>query len=49
MCTRARPYGRAGRCGFGGWGVIDMSREFEMSMMGELQFFLELQIKQSKE
>jgi hypothetical protein len=27
----------------------DMSREFEMSMMGELQFFLMLQIKQSKE
>jgi hypothetical protein len=27
----------------------DMSREFEMSMMGELQFFLWLQIKQSKE
>jgi hypothetical protein len=27
----------------------DMSREFEMSMMGELQFFLALQIKQSKE
>jgi hypothetical protein len=27
----------------------DMSREFEMSMMGELQFLLELQIKQSKE
>jgi hypothetical protein len=27
----------------------DMSSEFEMSMMGELQFFLELQIKQSKE
>jgi hypothetical protein len=26
-----------------------MSREFEMSMMGELQFFLNLQIKQSKE
>jgi hypothetical protein len=25
----------------------DMSREFEMSMMGELQFFLGLQIKQS--
>jgi hypothetical protein len=25
-----------------------MSREFEMSMMGELQFFLGLQIKQSK-
>jgi hypothetical protein len=23
----------------------DMSREFEMSMMGELQFFLRLQIK----
>jgi hypothetical protein len=23
----------------------DMSREFEMSMMGELQFFLGLQIK----
>jgi hypothetical protein len=27
----------------------DMSREIEMSMMGELQFFLRLQIKQSKE
>jgi hypothetical protein len=27
----------------------DMSREYEMSMMGELQFFLGLQIKQSKE
>jgi hypothetical protein len=27
----------------------DMSREFEMSMMGELQFFLGLQIKQSKQ
>jgi hypothetical protein len=27
----------------------DMSREFEMSMMGELQFFLGLQLKQSKE
>jgi hypothetical protein len=27
----------------------DMNREFEMSMMGELQFFLRLQIKQSKE
>jgi hypothetical protein len=27
----------------------DMSREFEMSMMCELQFFLGLQIKQSKE
>jgi hypothetical protein len=27
----------------------DMSREFEMSMMGELQFFLRLQIKQSME
>jgi hypothetical protein len=26
-----------------------MSREFEMSMMGELQFFLGLQIKQLKE
>jgi hypothetical protein len=26
-----------------------MSREFEMSVMGELQFFLGLQIKQSKE
>jgi hypothetical protein len=25
--------------------VEDMSREFEMSMMGELQFFLRLQIK----
>jgi hypothetical protein len=21
MCTRARPYGRVGRCGFGGQGV----------------------------
>jgi hypothetical protein len=29
--------------------AADMSREFEMSMMGELQFFLELQIKKSKE
>jgi hypothetical protein len=27
----------------------DMSREFQMSMMGELQFFLGQQIKQSKE
>jgi hypothetical protein len=27
----------------------DMSSKFEMSMMGELQFFLGLQIKQSKE
>jgi hypothetical protein len=27
----------------------DMSKEFEMSMTGELQFFLRLQIKQSKE
>jgi hypothetical protein len=27
----------------------NMSREFEMSMMGELQFFLGLQIQQSKE
>jgi hypothetical protein len=27
----------------------DMSRKFEMNMMGELQFFLRLQIKQSKE
>jgi hypothetical protein len=27
----------------------DMSREFEMRMMSELQFFLGLQIKQSKE
>jgi hypothetical protein len=27
----------------------DMSREFKMSMMGKLQFFLGLQIKQSKE
>jgi hypothetical protein len=26
--------------------VDDMSREFEMSMMGELQFFLGLQINQ---
>jgi hypothetical protein len=29
--------------------VEDMRREFVMSMMGELQFFLGLQIKQSKE
>jgi hypothetical protein len=29
--------------------VEDRSREFEMNMMGELQFFLGLQIKQSKE
>jgi hypothetical protein len=29
--------------------VEDMSKEFEMSMMGELQFFLGLQIKQAKE
>jgi hypothetical protein len=29
--------------------VEDMSRQFEMSMIGELQFFLGLQIKQSKE
>jgi hypothetical protein len=29
--------------------VEDMSREFDMSMMGELQFFLRPQIKQSKE
>jgi hypothetical protein len=29
--------------------VDDMSREFEMSVMGELQFFPGLQIKQSKE
>jgi hypothetical protein len=27
----------------------DMSKEFEMSMMGELQFFLGLQMKQAKE
>jgi hypothetical protein len=27
----------------------DMSKEFEMYMMGELQFFLGLQIKQAKE
>jgi hypothetical protein len=27
----------------------DMSGEFEISMMGELQFFLGLQIKKSKE
>jgi hypothetical protein len=26
-----------------------MSKEFKMSMMGELQFFLRLQIKQAKE
>jgi hypothetical protein len=29
--------------------VDDMSREFEMSMMVELQFFLRTQIEQSKE
>jgi hypothetical protein len=28
--------------------VEDMSKEFEMPMMGELQFFLGLQIKQAK-
>jgi hypothetical protein len=28
--------------------VDEMSREFEMSMMGELQYFLGLQIKQVK-
>jgi hypothetical protein len=27
----------------------DMSKEFDMSMIGELQFFLGLQIKQTKE
>jgi hypothetical protein len=31
------------------WFAEDMSMEFEMSMMGELQFFLGLQIKESKE
>jgi hypothetical protein len=31
------------------WFAEDLSREFEMSMMGELQFFLGLQIKQSME
>jgi hypothetical protein len=30
------------------WFAEDMSREFKMSMMGELQFFLGLHIKQSK-
>jgi hypothetical protein len=41
---------------FGGWShslvarfAEDMRKEFEMSMMGELQFFLGLQIKQAKE
>ncbi|WVZ53009.1 hypothetical protein U9M48_004002 [Paspalum notatum var. saurae] len=34
---------------FGGSSHALMSREFEMSLMGELQFFLELQIKQSLE
>jgi hypothetical protein len=39
---------------FGGSSLVarfaeDMSREFEMSMMGELQFFLGLQINQRKE
>jgi hypothetical protein len=29
--------------------VEDMSKEFEMSMIGELQFFFGLQIKQAKE
>jgi len=29
--------------------VKAMQREFEMSMMGELSFFLNLQVKQSKE
>jgi hypothetical protein len=27
----------------------DMSKEFEMSMIGELQFFIALQIKEAKE
>jgi hypothetical protein len=31
------------------WFAEDMSKEFEMSMMGELQFFLSLQIKQANE
>jgi hypothetical protein len=31
------------------WFAEDMSREFEMSMMVELHFFLGLQVKQSKE
>jgi hypothetical protein len=31
------------------WFAYDVSREFEMSMMGELPFFFGLQIKQSKE
>jgi hypothetical protein len=31
------------------WFAEDMSKEFVMSVMGELQFFLELQIKQAKE
>jgi hypothetical protein len=26
MCTCARPYGRAGRCGFGGQGVTSGTR-----------------------
>jgi hypothetical protein len=29
--------------------AVDMSKEFKMFMMGELQFFLELQIKQAKD
>jgi hypothetical protein len=29
--------------------AVHMSREFEVSMMGELHFFLSFQIKQSKE
>jgi hypothetical protein len=29
--------------------IEDMSKKFEISMMGELQFFLGLQIKQTKE
>jgi hypothetical protein len=28
MCMCARPYGRARRCGFGGWGVTPQHREF---------------------
>jgi hypothetical protein len=31
------------------WFAKDMSREFNMSLMGEFQFFLGLQIKQTKE
>jgi hypothetical protein len=34
MCTCARPYRRAGRCGFGGQGVTNTNPEFKMMCRG---------------